>query len=319
MGYNIPNDKVVNIIVKTNELTHGSGKSVKCSCDNCNKIYETAFYRYIKHNHNGRTYCSQCAPKVFNSGENNFNYNPNLTEEDRTNRRKNELTKKWSQLVFKRDNYICLKCKSHKNNLEAHHLDGWNWCVDKRYDVSNGVTLCHECHRNFHSIYGLGNNTIAQYLDWIQQPFENALDYNGNIRTARTAYCLETSEIIENVAEWAKQYNLANTHIYDCLNNKSSNYRGLHFVWYDKYLKMSPQDIQIKIKSKKNCGEKRVIDLDDKIIFESLNACARYYKISPAQVARIVKHINKKPKRNIVYFDEYNKNDIETFTEYVEA
>lgn len=64
--------------------------------------------------------------------------------------------------VLRRDYYRCKVCKA-KKRLHVHHLDGWDWFIAGRYEVSNGITLCYDCHTMFHNIYGKGNNTIYQF------------------------------------------------------------------------------------------------------------------------------------------------------------
>lgn len=53
--------------------------------------------------------------------------------------------------------------------MNAHHLNGWNWCEEGRYDVDNGVTLCESCHLDFHNKYGYGNNTEAQFEQYYKE------------------------------------------------------------------------------------------------------------------------------------------------------
>ena len=53
----------------------------------------------------------------------------------------------WRQKVLWRDKYICQKCGK-VENLQAHHIifrseGGTN-------AVSNGITLCDECHKDLH-------------------------------------------------------------------------------------------------------------------------------------------------------------------------
>ncbi len=88
-----------------------------------------------------------------------------LTEEDETQRR---LFKAqglhWK--CFERDEYICDYCNTKRTNdnmLNAHHLDGWNWAIDQRFNLNNLVTLCEKCHAEFHRKYGKGHNTKEQY------------------------------------------------------------------------------------------------------------------------------------------------------------
>ncbi|WNM55253.1 hypothetical protein CoNPh26_CDS0166 [Staphylococcus phage S-CoN_Ph26] len=52
--------------------------------------------------------------------------------------------------------------------LHAHHLDGYHWCKDKRYDLNNGVTLCKDHHFNFHKQYGYKNNTKEQFEEYLK-------------------------------------------------------------------------------------------------------------------------------------------------------
>ena len=103
-------------------------------------------------------------------GKLNPNYNINLTDEDRRKRiNSTEDLKKWRYEVYFRDNFICQFCDDNKGgNLVAHHLDGWNWCKEKRTDVDNGITLCEKCHNEFHNKYEYGNNTRYQFLEFIK-------------------------------------------------------------------------------------------------------------------------------------------------------
>lgn len=80
----------------------------------------------------------------------------------------------WRKSVYCRDLYTCQKCgaKSKKGNnkkveLNAHHIFNWKDYPDKRYDVNNGITLCVDCHNEFHSIYGRKDNTQKQIKDYI--------------------------------------------------------------------------------------------------------------------------------------------------------
>lgn len=80
----------------------------------------------------------------------------------------NNERNKWREEVYKRDNYTCQCCGDNKGgNLNAHHLDGYNWCNMKRFLIENGVTLCEDCHKNFHITYKYGNNTKEQFQEWI--------------------------------------------------------------------------------------------------------------------------------------------------------
>lgn len=110
--------------------------------------------------------CPKCGLER-RSKENHYKYNPNLTQEDRAKRDmfKGKI-KKWRNKVFARDNYKCRKC-SKKGKLNAHHIMSWDKNINERFDVDNGVTLCEECHKSFHSIYGYGDNNKIQFLNFL--------------------------------------------------------------------------------------------------------------------------------------------------------
>lgn len=101
------------------------------------------------------------------TGDKSPKWNPNLTNEERINKRKTLNDDKFRKSVMKKFNYTCCICGDNKGgNLNAHHLEGYNINKDKRYDTSNGVCLCVECHNNFHKQYGYGNNTKEQFEEW---------------------------------------------------------------------------------------------------------------------------------------------------------
>lgn len=103
------------------------------------------------------------------SGPNNNRWNPLLTDEDRQARDYQRLElKKWSLSVFQRDNFCCAKCLKTGGQLNAHHKNGWNKFADQRFLVSNGATLCENCHLSFHSQFGFGDNTEEQFIVFME-------------------------------------------------------------------------------------------------------------------------------------------------------
>lgn len=135
----------------------------KCACGN---IVEIPGGRLS----NGATQSCGCFYKDSRVGENNPNWNPNLTNEERENKRNglegNQQT--WSRQVLKRDNYTCQCCHKKGGTLNAHHLDGYNWCKERRFDPTNGATLCVDCHKTFHSVYGYKDNTKQQFYEFLK-------------------------------------------------------------------------------------------------------------------------------------------------------
>lgn len=68
------------------------------------------------------------------------------TKEHRLIRTRAEYAK-WRAAVYERDNYTCVKCGSRGGKLNADHIEPLAKYPDKIYDLSNGRTLCVECHR----------------------------------------------------------------------------------------------------------------------------------------------------------------------------
>ena len=88
------------------------------------------------------------------SGEKNPHYNPNLTDEDRQDRRYIQGYSEWKQEVKKQANYTCDICGKRGVKLNSHHLNNYKDNPNKRTDVSNGVCLCEQCHKDFHVYMG---------------------------------------------------------------------------------------------------------------------------------------------------------------------
>lgn len=57
---------------------------------------------------------------------------------------------KWRISCLERDDYTCQKCGS-KENLCVHHIKPYAQYPKLRTQISNGITLCQECHKYEHS------------------------------------------------------------------------------------------------------------------------------------------------------------------------
>lgn len=64
--------------------------------------------------------------------------------------RSSQEYKDWRNSVFGRDNYTCQVCGYSGKNLHAHHIVEWSKDENKRFDISNGKTLCRTCHSKIH-------------------------------------------------------------------------------------------------------------------------------------------------------------------------
>ena len=133
----------------------------KCSCGDTNYI---TFYSFQL----GRR-CKKCGI-LKQTGKNNYNYNPNLTDEERE-KNKSRMSdidyKNWRTFIFIKDKRICQKCSQKGYKLRAHHIFSWATHPKLRFDKNNGITLCEDCHKKFHKLYGKTNNNPQQLQKYL--------------------------------------------------------------------------------------------------------------------------------------------------------
>lgn len=149
--------------------------SVSIECNICKSVFSRNKYQYGR---NKVSYCSiSCMSFDYSKrlmGAKNPNFIHGKTEELYNSGRKIAGYKKWRNDVIKRDGHQCCVCKNN-NDLVAHHLNGYNWFIEGRTDIKNGVTLCVDCHNSFHTIYGRGNNTKEQFEEYINNIKNNII------------------------------------------------------------------------------------------------------------------------------------------------
>ena len=77
------------------------------------------------------------------------NWDEDEAAKARRDRNSAEYTE-WRTAVFVRDGFRCQICGKVGGRLNAHHIEFFSKCVEKRFDTDNGITLCEKCHRAVH-------------------------------------------------------------------------------------------------------------------------------------------------------------------------
>lgn len=82
-----------------------------------------------------------------NTGELNHNWIKDRSLIKLQKERNNPEYKQWRSKVWGRDKYKCRIANAEcSGRLEAHHILGWKSHPELRYQINNGITLCHAHH-----------------------------------------------------------------------------------------------------------------------------------------------------------------------------
>ena len=139
-------------------------RRVLFKCINCG--LEKRIAPSVAYGQGGKKFCSWKCRMEFMRGENAPNSgggqwmfgknNPNWKDGrgyERKCRHKMPEVNHWRRCVYARDRYTCVLCgyrATKGDTLNAHHIEPWAENEEKRFDVSNGMTLCKPCHKNLH-------------------------------------------------------------------------------------------------------------------------------------------------------------------------
>lgn len=96
-------------------------------------------------------------------GDKHWNWQGGKTDLNRILRNSYEA-KKWRIDVFTRDNWTCVLCHARNGNgftvkLNADHIKSWHKYPELRFELSNGRTLCLECHKKTDNFAGRARNS----------------------------------------------------------------------------------------------------------------------------------------------------------------
>jgi hypothetical protein len=99
-------------------------------------------------------------------------WNPEKTDEERLVGRNYTDYYYWRRQTYERDNYTCQICNKRGCRLNAHHIESYNSNKELRTELSNSISLCNDCHKDFHHQHGRGNNTREQLNEFIKDRYE---------------------------------------------------------------------------------------------------------------------------------------------------
>lgn len=124
--------------------------------DKLRRIMKTARYRMN---------CS--IPK---QGAKNPMWKDELTDEQRKRNKEKSRSiigyKLFKYQVLERDKHTCQKCGSEeKETLVVHHIESYKNNPKARVDPNNGITLCENCHKQYHKIFGIADgNSFSNFM-----------------------------------------------------------------------------------------------------------------------------------------------------------
>jgi len=187
LGYKIPLVKIkgikqprmkngTTILVDIKDLHPGSHIKVLCKCNKCGKERMIEFFQY-------REVCQRCATTQA-AGTKSASWDFTISDEERKIKTKRYFWpgyNTWKRSVKQQARYICQCCgfqgKKWDGNIIAHHLNNFNDFPEQRSIFDNGVCLCKECHKRFHSIFGIKHTVKSMFEDFMKnyQPIERTI------------------------------------------------------------------------------------------------------------------------------------------------
>lgn len=292
LGYECKSFDILHIPIS--QLQKGSRTKIEYECDECGKHKFTSYCNYNKFNDNGKIYCQQCALKIYRNSR---------VRKDKDARNYPEYLDFIKRVLY-RDNYKCRICGS-KNKIQVHHLDGYSWCHEKRVDDTNGITLCEDCHKLFHSAYGTKHSTREQFEEWIGEKVE-LLKSNYEKPQDILIYCLEDNKTY-TINDFCNEKNADRTQVLatcDPLNRRKS-IKGCHVFYLDDYKKLTKEKLDSLLKNK---NHREIICVETQERFETITEVSKKYNVGVATIIHACKTKHISCGYHWMYLDEYEKN-----------
>ena len=138
--------------------------TVELFCSYCEELFIKTRSQFVRAT-SGHHFCSHRCSTSFLIGKHRAGYcEPN----DSNKVRQSIEYRFWRAAVLERDFYTCQKCGDQSGSFNAHHILSFARFPDKRFEVLNGITLCEECHKEFHREYGRIRFTSDDLTEWLE-------------------------------------------------------------------------------------------------------------------------------------------------------
>ena len=97
----------------------------------------------------GRVMSAETKRKISEAKQGQTPWNKGLGTKSSENEkaRKTKQYRDWRKSVFERDDYTCRECNVRGGKLNADHIEPFAYFPELRYEITNGRTLCYDCHR----------------------------------------------------------------------------------------------------------------------------------------------------------------------------
>lgn len=284
--------------INVGDLPFGSNVKVDVKCDCCGKEYKIDYYDYTHKLHDGKIYCKGCASSILISGEKHYAWRKDRTTESYGSGRNTIPYRDFWLAVLRRDSYSCQCCgkKASNHKIVVHHLNGYSWSIDERTLVQNGISLCEECHKRFHKIYGNKHNTKEQFEEWIGRRLD--LLNEVELLEARKIYCIEEEKVYDDVASFCREWELKSESSVYCVCNhfyyvnrenfehlgiNLSTYKndctikGKHLLWYKDYKMLTNEELNLYCQNNIGNPRKKVICITTNHVFNTIASAKKFY------------------------------------------
>lgn len=135
---------------------HSEETKLRMSLSRMGRIFSEETKQKLSNAKKGKLFSDEHKQKISEAqtGEKNNNWNGGITTQN-TKIRFGCAYKEWRIAVFKRDRYTCIKCNAKNGNgkaikFHAHHIKSFSDYPELRFEISNGLTYCKDCHKQIH-------------------------------------------------------------------------------------------------------------------------------------------------------------------------